>query len=75
MSRLQIDINSEKLREIENLMKQLDIPTKREFFHLALTLLKWAIKETESGNTIAAINEEGIYKELVIPGMTPQTKF
>ena len=66
--RLQIDFDSEKMREIEALMKEAKVSTKKEFVNWALTLLKWAIKERRAGRIIASVDEaKDSYKELELP--------
>lgn len=66
--RLQIELNSEKAREIEDLMRQARVRTKKEFVNSALTLLKWAIKERRAGRIIASVDENrNVYKELEMP--------
>jgi Arc/MetJ family transcription regulator len=66
--RLQIELNSDKIREIESLMEEVRVSTKKEFVNAALTLLKWAIKERRAGRVIASIDEKSdSYKELEMP--------
>ncbi len=66
--RLNIEFNGEKMREIESLMQEARVSTKKEFVNAALTLLKWAIKERKAGRVIASIDEKkDSYKELEMP--------
>ena len=66
--RWQIDVPEERDREIEALMKECDISTKKEFFNNAVTLLKWAVAEKRKGRIIATVEEEGKkYRELQMP--------
>lgn len=66
--RLQIEITSGRLEELESLMQQTGTATKKELLNNALTLLEWAIEEKKAGHTIASINEKNeTYKELVMP--------
>lgn len=68
LARFQLEISEESLEEIEALVAKTGTSTKKEFINYAITLLKWAIKQSESGNIIASINEkEGRYKELEMP--------
>ena len=70
MTRIQVDMPEERVREIEELMEKRGIKTKKEFFNVALTLLEWAIDEKENGHAIASVDEEeNRYKEVVIPGI------
>ena len=66
--RLNIEFNGEKMREIESLMREARVSTKKEFVNAALTLLKWAIKERRAGRTIASVDEKkDSWKELEMP--------
>jgi hypothetical protein len=66
--RLQVDFDSDKMREIEALMEEAKVSTKKEFVNWALTLLKWAIKERRAGRTIASMDEKHqSFKELELP--------
>lgn len=66
--RWQIDVPEERDREIEDLMKECGISTKKELFNNAVTLLKWAIEEKRKGRIIASVEEEGKkYRELQMP--------
>jgi metal-responsive CopG/Arc/MetJ family transcriptional regulator len=70
MTRIQLELPEEKVKELEELMENAGIKTKKELFNNALTLLEWAIKEKKTGRKIASINEEeDKYKEVVIPGL------
>jgi Arc/MetJ-type ribon-helix-helix transcriptional regulator len=66
--RLQIELNKERVEEIEALMKEGKAATKREFVNAAITLLEWAMKEKRAGRIIASVDEKkDSYKELVMP--------
>lgn len=66
--RFQFEIDQEHMNELESLMKLGGLKTKKELLNNALTLLKWAVKQTGRGSTIAAIDErDGTYKELSMP--------
>jgi hypothetical protein len=68
MPRIQFELSDDKVRELEELMKESGIRTKKDLFNNALTLLEWAIDEKRAGRTIASIDEkEKRYKELVMP--------
>lgn len=68
MSRLQIDVTNEQLKDIEALMEKCQVTTKKDLFNNAFVLLDWAVGEKENGNTIASINEETErYRELLMP--------
>ena len=76
MIRLQIDLNDDRVKEIEALMKEGGAATKREFVNAALSLLEWAMKERRSGRIIASIDEEkDSYKEVVMPILSEVFKY
>jgi hypothetical protein len=66
--RIQFELPKDKADELEGLMKETGVLTKKELFNNALTLLKWAIRETKRGNSIASVDEtHGKYHELHMP--------
>jgi len=66
--RFQFEIDQEHMNELESLMKLGGLKTKKELLNNALTLLKWVVKQTGRGSTIAAMDErDGTYKELSMP--------
>lgn len=78
MVRIQFDLPEEKVRELEALMRETNIATRRDLFNNALTLFEWAIQERQSGRSIASVDEHNKkYKELVMPALmavTPASK-
>jgi len=48
-ARLQLDLTKEHLQELEALMKELGISTKKDLFNQAITLLEWAVRERKAG--------------------------
>ena len=67
-TRIQFELPEDKVRDLEELMKEAGISTRKDLFNNALTLLEWIVKEKKSGRIIASIDEEnGKFKELVIP--------
>jgi hypothetical protein len=71
MSRIQFDLPDDKVAELEKLMAESGIKTKKEFFNNALTLFEWAIKERKAGKTIASVDEKtNRYKELLMPALS-----
>ncbi len=66
--RLQIDLDEGRMKELETLMGEGGVKTKRELFNAALTLLRWAMKERRAGRIIASIDEKSeTIKELEMP--------
>ena len=75
MSRIQFEIPEDKVAELEKLMAESGIKTKKELFNNALTLLEWAIKETKAGRMIASVDQkEQRYKELLMPVLSAVAK-
>ncbi|MEE9275081.1 MAG: hypothetical protein V3V62_07220 [bacterium] len=68
VKRVQIDLDDRKMEELEMLLKDTGVRTRTELFNYALSLLKWAVKETKNGRQIMSIDEKGnTAKELVMP--------
>lgn len=70
MVRIQLDLPEEQVAELDELMKETNIVTRKDLFNNALTLFQWAVKAKRSGNIVAALDEEkGTAKELVMPAL------
>jgi Arc/MetJ family transcription regulator len=68
VTRLQIELDEEKMKELEQLMEEGKVRTKKDFINSALTLLKWAMRERRAGRIIASIDEDkDVYKEIEMP--------
>jgi len=68
MTRIQLEISEDRNHELEALMKEVGISTKKELFNNALTALEWMIKEKKAGRSIASIDENHqTWKEMVMP--------
>ena len=68
MIRIQLDLPEERVRELDEIMREAHIGTRKELFNSALTFLAWALNEREQGRVIASLDETtGGYKELVMP--------
>ena len=66
--RLQFEMPEDKVAELEELMSETGVQTKKELINNALTLLKWAVRETRKGHAIASVDEtNGKYRELQMP--------
>ena len=66
--RIQFELTKEKADELDGLMKETGVQTKKELFNNALTILKWAVRETKKGNSIASVDEaHRKYRELQMP--------
>ena len=69
-ARLQLDLTKEHLQELEALMKELGISTKKDLFNQAITLLEWAVTERKAGRIIASVDEsQDQFKQLLLPAV------
>ncbi len=69
--RIQYELSEKENAELEKMMEDTAISTKRDLFNNALTLFEWAIKEIKKGRVIAAIDEkENKYIALVMPSLS-----
>jgi metal-responsive CopG/Arc/MetJ family transcriptional regulator len=70
MVRIQLDLPEEQVKELDELMRETKIVTRKDLFNNALTLFQWAVKAKRAGRTIASIDDEnGTSKELVMPAL------
>ncbi len=70
MTRIQLELPDDKVRELEELMDEAGLKTKKDLISNALTLFKWAVKETKSGRVIASVDEENQrYREVLMPAL------
>lgn len=66
--RIQFELDGDRNKDLERLMEEVGVRTRKEFFNYALSLLKWAIEERRRGRRIASIDSEnGRIKELEMP--------
>ena len=66
--RLQFEVSQSRMDEIERLMKEGDVATKKEFLDSGIALLKWAFKNLRKGRLIVSLNDsDGSYRELDMP--------
>ena len=59
-------VNKEEGVTIREMMEEVSIKTERELLNCALTAFKWMISERKKGNVIASIDENSVYKELIM---------
>ena len=54
--------------ELKALMEEAGIPTYKELFNNALTLLEWAMDEVKAGRALASVDEQSDkYRVLLMP--------
>ena len=69
-TRLQIELSPERLRQLETLLSDTGLATKKELVNNALTLLMWAVRETKAGRTIVSLDEQSKhYREVLLPAL------
>jgi metal-responsive CopG/Arc/MetJ family transcriptional regulator len=70
MVRIQLDLPEEQVKELDELMAETKIVTRKDLFNDALTLFQWAAKAKRAGRIIASLDEEsGTARELVMPAL------
>lgn len=66
--RFQVELDEKRLNELEVLMKEIGVSTKKDMFNWALTILEWCVKERKQGRIIASVDEKAKkMKELDTP--------
>lgn len=75
MKRIQFLMDDDLVRELDHLVEKNGLKTRTQLLNVALTLYDWAVRERESGNIIASVNERTErYKEIELPGFPPPTR-
>jgi len=70
MVRIQLDLPEAQVKELDELMQETKLTTRKDLFNNALTLFQWAVKAKRVRRVIASIDEEnGTSKELVMPAL------
>jgi len=70
MTRIQLDMPEEQVKELDELMKETNIGTRKDLFNNALTLFQWAVKAKRAGRIVASLDEEtGTAKEVLMPAL------
>jgi hypothetical protein len=77
MVRLQLDLPDDQVAELDMLMEETRLSTRKDLFNNALTLFMWAVKAKRAGRIIASVDEGQNIRELVMPSIeniTPEKK-
>lgn len=78
MKRIQFELPEEKVAELERLMDESGIKTRKDLLNNALMLLEMAIKERKEGRTLVSVDEKkNRFKEVLMPilsSIQPATK-
>jgi hypothetical protein len=68
--RIQLELPENRVRELEKLMEETGLATKKDLLNHALGLFQWAVRERRSGRMIASVDEEhNRYKEVTMPSL------
>ena len=68
MKRIQFELPEDKVAELERLMDEGGIKTRKDLLNNALMLLEMAIKERKEGRTLVSVDEKkNRYKEVLMP--------
>lgn len=63
-------IPNDEIKELDLLMFQLGLKTRRDLFNNALTLLFWAARQKMEGRIITSTDEKNnLYRELSMPAL------
>ena len=66
--RLQIELDQDQIRELDDLAEMGGLRTRKEFFNNAFTLMKWAVRERRQARSIGSLDQVGgTYRELTTP--------
>lgn len=69
-TRIQFELPEARVQELEGLMRETGISTKKDLLNDALTLFQWAVRERQAGRKIASVDETNQrYKELAMPSL------
>ena len=67
---VQLQLSTERVAELERLMAQTGVATRKDFFENALILLEWAIRERIEKRIIASVSvKDGDYREIIMPAL------
>jgi hypothetical protein len=70
MVRIQLEMPDDQVADLDALMAETKIRTRKELFNNAITLFDWAVKQKKAGLLVAAINQsQGQVKELLMPSL------
>ncbi len=69
MVRIQLDLPEDQVAELDKLMEETRLSTRKDLFNNALTLFMWAVKAKKAGRTIASVDDDQRVRELVMPSL------
>ena len=66
--RVQLELPEDKVREIDSLMADAGISTRKLYIEYALATLKWALNQSRENRAVVSLDETAnSYKELAMP--------
>lgn len=70
MARFQLDLSDTMDELLSDLVQRCDLKTKKDVVENSVMLLAWAVRETQEGRTIAAVDEaRQIYRQIETPAL------
>ncbi|MDO9426981.1 MAG: hypothetical protein Q7T93_09095 [Methylobacterium sp.] len=74
--RLQVELPIYRIEELQRLMSISGITTQKDFVNNAITILEWAIEQSQKGNEVVSLNKKHKkYDVLVMPLLKHAAKF
>ncbi len=67
ISRIQFNVEEYRLKEIDLLVKECGLSTRKDLFNNAIALLKWAVEKKKKNCMIVSIDSAGKQRELDMP--------
>ena len=75
MVRVQLDLPEERVNELDQIMQETGLTTRKDLINQALTLFQWALRERQAGRMVASVDESNKrYKELFMPALERAAK-
>jgi hypothetical protein len=70
MVRIQLELDPERVEDLDLLQNELKLATRKSLFNNALTFFEWAVREIKAGRTIASVDAEGMVREVTMPAFS-----
>lgn len=68
LTRFQVELPEDQLKELESLQEDLGLRTKKELLNAAFGLLEWHVRQRRQGRVIMSFDhEQRSYRELSYP--------
>jgi hypothetical protein len=63
--RVQIEFAENRIHELNDLMVRCGVSTKKELFNNAISILEWAVEETEARRAVASVDRKNTRYEIL----------